>query len=118
MLDLPNHGASDWTDTIDYEQMSNIILEFLVEHDLEGATILGHSMGGKVAMTMALKQPELIGRLIVVDIAPVGYDHDNLSIITALENVDLTLIKIRSDADKQLIKSIPEKIMRSFLLQN
>ena len=118
MLDLPNHGASDWTEIIDYEQMSNIISEFLVEHHLEGTTILGHSMGGKVAMTMALRQPELIGRLIVVDIAPVAYDHDNLSIITALENVDLTSIKTRNDADKQLIKSIPEKIMRSFLLQN
>jgi pimeloyl-ACP methyl ester carboxylesterase len=118
MLDLPIHGASVWTDTIDYEQMYNIISEFLVEHDLKGATILGHSMGGKVAMTLALKQPELIGRLIVADIAPVKYNHDNLSIITALEDVDLNLIKIRSDADKQLIKSIPEQMMRSFLLQN
>ena len=118
MLDLPNHGASSWTDSINYEQLSNIISEFLVEHDLKGATILGHSMGGKVAMTMALKQPELIGRLIVADIAPVNYNHDNLSIITALEDVDLNLIKTRSDADKQLIKSIPEKMVRSFLLQN
>ena len=117
-LDLPNHGASSWIDYSAYEPISEIISEFMVEHELKGATILGHSMGGKIAMTMALKRPELIGRLIVADIAPVKYNHDNLSLLAALESVDLNLIKMRSDADKQLIKSIPEQMVRTFLLQN
>jgi pimeloyl-ACP methyl ester carboxylesterase len=117
-LDLPNHGASSWTDSVSYELLSKLISEFMVEHDLEGATVLGHSMGGKIAMTMALTQPELIKRLIVADIAPVEYNHDNLSVITALEDVDLSSIKTRNEVDKQLTKKIPEQTMRSFLLQN
>ena len=92
-LDLPNHGESSWMEEMSYEGLSSIIAEFLVKNDLKGATVLGHSMGGKVAMTMALTEPELIGRLIVVDIAPVEYDHDNLSIINALESIKLTLVK-------------------------
>ncbi len=117
-LDLPNHGASSWTDSVSYESLSRSILDFMVEYGLETATVLGHSMGGKVAMTMALTQPELIKRLIVADIAPVEYKHDNLSVITALEGVDLKSIKTRNDADKHLMKKIPEPMVRSFLLQN
>ena len=117
-LDLPNHGASSWTDSVSYELLSKIILEFMVEHDVEGATVLGHSIGGKIAMTMALTQPELIKRLIVADIAPVEYNRDSLPVITALENVDLTSIKTRNAADKYLMKHIPEQMLRSFLLQN
>jgi esterase len=75
-------------------------------------------MGGKVAMTLALTQPDLIKRLIVADIAPVEYHHDNFSVITALESVDLKSIKTRSDADKHLMEKISEPMMRLFLLQN
>ena len=117
-LDLPNHGASSWTDFVSYESLSQIISEFIVEHDLKGATVLGHSMGGKIAMTMALTEPELISRLIIADIAPVEYNHDNLSIIAALESINLSSVRSRSDADKLLMEKIPEQILRSFLLQN
>ena len=117
-LDLPNHGESSWMEEMSYEGLSSIIVEFLVKNNLKGATVLGHSMGGKVAMTMALTEPELIGRLIVVDIAPVEYDHDNLSIINALESINLTLVKTRSDADGYLKRNISDQILRSFLLQN
>jgi len=90
----------------------------MVENDLKGATVLGHSMGGKIAMTIALTEPELIGRLIIADIAPVKYNHDNLSIIVALESINLSSVTSRSDADKLLMEKIPEQILRSFLLQN
>ena len=69
-------------------------------------------------MTVALTKPELITQLIVVDIAPVKYNHNNLSIISALEAVDLKLVKNRNDADIQLKASIPDETMRGFLLQN
>jgi pimeloyl-ACP methyl ester carboxylesterase len=117
-LDLPNHGGSSWMEEMSYESLSGIIAEFMVENDLKGATVLGHSLGGKVAMNLALTEPELIGRLIVVDIAPVEYDHDNLSIINALESINLTMVKTRSDADGYLKRNITQQILRSFLLQN
>ena len=117
-LDLPNHGASSWTGSMSYELLSESISDFIVEHELKDATVLGHSMGGKVAMTLALTQPDLIKRLIVADIAPVEYNHDNLSVVTALEDVDLKSIKMRNDADKHLMRKISEPMMRSFLLQN
>ena len=117
-LDLPNHGASGWTNSVSYELLSKLILDFMSEHDLRDVTVLGHSMGGKIAMTMALSQSELIKRIIVADIAPVEYNHDNLAIITALEEMDLSSIRIRNDADKYLMRKIPEKMTRSFLLQN
>ena len=75
-------------------------------------------MGGKIAMTLALTEPELIGRLIIADIAPVNYTHDNLSIITALESLDLALVKNRGDADTKLREKIPHREIRAFLLQN
>ncbi|MEE3000583.1 MAG: alpha/beta fold hydrolase [Pseudomonadota bacterium] len=117
-LDLPNHGESSWSDSMSYDFLSEIISNFIVEHDLKGATVLGHSMGGKIAMTLALTEPELIDRLIIADIAPVNYTHDNLSIITALESLDLALVKNRGDADIELREKIPDREMRAFLLQN
>jgi esterase len=117
-VDLPNHGASEWTDVISYEGLAEATAAFLLQENLQGATILGHSMGGKTAMTLALTQPDLIGHLIVADIAPVPYDHDNLSIITALDTVDLSIVKTRDDAEAQLEPSISDRMMRAFLLQN
>ncbi len=117
-IDLPNHGSSGWTNCMSYDNLSRIISKFIVENNIEGATVLGHSLGGKLAMVITLTKPELVGRLIVVDIAPVKYDHDNLSVVKALECVDLSLVKTRGDADWYLKKNIRQQAMRSFLLQN
>ncbi|MBT3989952.1 MAG: alpha/beta fold hydrolase [Rhodospirillaceae bacterium] len=117
-VDLPNHGASSWTETITYEGLAQATANFLTEQGLQGAALLGHSMGGKTAMTMALKRPELISSLIVADIAPVPYDHDNLAVISALDAVDLTTVKVRDDAEAQLAEHISDRMMRAFLLQN
>ena len=117
-IDLPNHGSSGWTNCMSYGNLSRIISKFIVENNIEGATVLGHSLGGKLAMVIALTKPALVGRLIVADIAPVKYDHDNLSVVKALECVDLSLVKTRGDADWYLKKNIRQQAMRSFLLQN
>src|SRR3954464_348003 len=72
LLDLPNHGHSPWTDTVDYVDMAQMVAGELEAYD-EPVTLVGHSMGGKVAMQLALRRPELVRALVVVDIAPVEY---------------------------------------------
>ncbi len=74
-LDLRNHGASPWAETMDYGEMADDVRAFLARHGLAGATVMGHSMGGKTAMRLALEHGRDVGRLIVVDFAPVAYAH-------------------------------------------
>ena len=117
-VDLPNHGASYWTEMVSYEKMAEATAGFIVEKNLQGSALFGHSMGGKTAMTLALTKPDLIGKLIIADIAPVSYDHDNLAVISALCSVDLNAVKTRNDAEALLAETIPDRMMRGFLLQN
>ncbi len=117
-LDLPNHGDSPWTETTDYPAMAEAVSGYLQDQDLEGVTLVGHSMGGKVAMTLALTRPERLSRLVVVDIAPVTYDHANLSYVRAMQALDLTQVTRRAEADRQLQPVIADPGVRSFLLQN
>ncbi len=74
-VDLRNHGASPWAETMDYGEMAEDVRAFLARHGLAGATVMGHSMGGKTAMRLALEHGRDVGRLIVVDFAPVAYAH-------------------------------------------
>lgn len=117
-VDMPNHGDSPWVDEVTYELMAIAVSDFLALHHLEGAAILAHSMGGKAAMTLALTEPDMIGRLVVVDISPVTYDHSSLDTIQALEAIDLSQVKGRNDAHEQLSEHIADKSLREFLLQN
>ena len=80
--------------------------------------VLGHSMGGKAAMTLALTHPELVRRLIVADIAPVAYGHDQTQHIKTMRAVDLTQIKKRADATAQLARDIDDPILQSFFTQS
>lgn len=122
LVDLPNHGASYWTETFDYEQMADAVAtELTADFAGEGpVTVLGHSMGGKVAMVLALKHRELVSRLIVEDIAPV--DSGNFSefhhLLGSLLSLDLSTIERRRQADEALQDVIPSDQVRSFLLQN
>ncbi len=70
-LDLRNHGESEHSETMSYQDMADDVFQFISDHDLEEVSIVGHSMGGKVAMQMALGHPEIIKRLVIIDIAPV-----------------------------------------------
>lgn len=117
-LDLRNHGRSPHAKTMHYEEMVDDLLALLDREELLKTTLLGHSMGGKVAMLAALQQPKRIAQLIVVDIAPVQYRNDYGQIITALQDVDLTHVSRRADADVQLQPWIADMRLRSFLLQN
>ena len=82
------------------------------------AHVLGHSMGGKAAMVLALTRPERLNTLIVADIAPVGYGHTQTHLIDAMRQIDLTQVNTRGDADRQLSAFVQEEGVRAFLLQS
>ncbi|WP_172329725.1 alpha/beta fold hydrolase [Mangrovicoccus sp. HB161399] len=116
-VDQRNHGDSPWTDTHSYPDMAGDIAEAIAS--IGGrADVLGHSMGGKASMVLALTQPELVNRLIVADIAPVAYGHTQMQYVHAMRGVDLSKVETRGDADRQLQETVPELQIRAFLLQS
>ncbi len=111
-VDMRNHGSSPWFDGHSYADLAGDLAEVL-----EGpADVLGHSMGGKAAMVLALEKPSLVNRLIVADIAPVSYTHTQMGPIAAMRGVDLATIENRSDAKAQLGDLEPG--VDDFLLQS
>lgn len=116
-VDMRNHGASQWSNTNSYLDMAKDLAE-VVDANGGCADLIGHSMGGKAAMALALSQPEKLRRLIVADIAPVAYNRTQVQIIHALRNLDLSLVEKRSDADKLLGAEISDAGTRAFLLQS
>ncbi len=117
-LDLRNHGESPWTDSMNYAAMADDVHKTLVASAVQYPVVLGHSMGGKTAMALALESPIQLSALIVADIAPVAYQHDHEEFIDAMEGMDLSRVSRRSEADQQLAETIPETGIRQFLLQN
>lgn len=117
-LDQRNHGKSPHTDTMTYPEMADDVLAYMDAQGLDKASLLGHSMGGKVAMQVALKAPERVEQIIVADISPVTYKprHDN--VLAGLKSVDLENVQSRQDADKQLAEHVEEAGVRQFLLKN
>lgn len=122
LVDLPNHGRSGWTDEFSYVEMAE-----LVAADLAGGfaadgpiDLVGHSLGGKVAMVLALRHPELIRRLVIVDIAPAASNgvDDFVHLLGSLSALDLAALTSRGEADEQLAEDIPKASVRGFLLQN
>jgi pimeloyl-ACP methyl ester carboxylesterase len=113
-VDMRNHGDSPWSETHDYPAMAE---------DISGAIdgrwdVLGHSMGGKAAMVLALMHPEKVNRLVVADIAPVPYDHTQAHLVAAMKGLDLSALSTRSDADRALSATIEDAGVRAFLLQS
>ena len=117
-VDLPNHGSSPHADSFDYPSMASEVAGFLRDRDIAPASILGHSMGGKVAMFLAIEQPDLVDRLIVADMSPRSADAGHEHIIRALQSVNLEAVESRSDADDALATKIGSKPVRQFLLTN
>ncbi|CTQ33802.1 Esterase YbfF [Jannaschia rubra] len=113
-VDMRNHAGSDWADSHSYADLAEDLAEVIGDrpHD-----VLGHSMGGKAAMVLALTRPDILHRLIVADIAPVTYAHTQSHLIDALRAVDLSRVTRRSDAAEQL-GAVPDDGTRSFLLQS
>ncbi len=117
-LDLRNHGASPHVAGMAYTDMASDVLHTLGALDALPCGIVGHSMGGKVAMAAALMRPESVSRLVVADIAPVSYRHHNAGVAAALQALDLSPELDRRSADLALAGAVPDKAVRAFLLQN
>ena len=117
-VDLRNHGGSPWAATMDYREMAEDVRTTPHGRGYERFALLGHSMGGKVAMIAALEHSAAVERLIVADIAPVPYAPHHLGHVRAMRELDLAPIKRRSDADAALAPAVPDPAERAFLLQN
>ena len=118
LLDQRNHGQSPHSTEFTYEAMADDLYEFVKDHHLERPDVLGHSMGGKTAMTFAAKYPEHIGKLIVVDIAPKYYPVHHQQILAGLFNIKLDELKSRGAADEALSQFVSTLTTRQFLLKN
>lgn len=113
-IDLRNHGTAPWSDEHNYFEMAKDVIETFSE--FEQIDLMGHSMGGKAAMMVALLKPNFIRKLLIADIAPVNYTHDHDGLIDGMLALDLTSISNRREADVALSKTIPESGVRAFLL--
>ena len=118
IIDLRNHGRSFHANQHNYELMSEDLLSYLNAYNLDEVNLIGHSMGGKVAMTFACMYPERVEKLVVVDIAPKYYPPHHQEILSALNAVEQAKIKSRKDADQILSQYFSESTMRQFLLKN
>ncbi len=116
--DLRNHGQSPHDPDISYRAMVGDLLGLFDAQHINAATLVGHSMGGKVSMHLALNYPQRVSALAVVDMSPVSYPHDFDNILAGFDAVDLQLVKNRSEADAQMATQIHARGIRAFLLQN
>lgn len=120
LVDLPNHGKSAWSEDPSYEAVADTVADWL-SRTYDGAShLVGHSMGGKVAMVLALRHPELVEKLVVADISPAvsegagEFEH----LLDSLARIDLDSIERRGEADEQLAQWVDDERVRGFLLQN
>lgn len=120
LIDMPNHGRSGTTADFDYTEHAAIVADHLLSITDEPWRLVGHSMGGKIAMMVALTRPELIERLCVVDMSPVTYARSTEihAYAQAMQKLDLTTLTSRADADELLRAVVPTESIRGFLLQN
>ena len=121
-FDLRNHGASPWHDAMDYAAMAEDVRDAMRARGHRRYALIGHSMGGKVAMVLALSNPDAVARLIVVDIAPLAgpaaFMPPVLALIRAMRELDLDAITRRRDADDALAATVPDPGTRAFMLQS
>ena len=120
-VDLRNHGDSPHTERLDYQVMAEDVRQLIERLGLDSCSIIGHSMGGKVAMQLALSYPDLLERMVVVDIAPVAYPEgadNHINVLAAMDAVKIDEVKSRTEAEVTLKEFIPEEAIRKFILTN
>ena len=116
--DLRNHGQSFHAESMSYTEMAEDVLELIKINSLDNVSLIGHSMGGKVAMINALLHSHVIDKLAVLDIAPVSYEHRYGKLFQAMQNLPLDQIKNRNEAEEILNDQINDLFLTQFLLQN
>lgn len=117
-VDLRNHGRSPWAPTMTYPEMADDLETFCTGREAAPAVMIGHSAGGKVAMTLALRHPHLVEALVVVDIAPVRYTHSFAAEVAAMRAVDLSRLQRRAQVEAALGEHLDDKALCRFLAQN
>lgn len=118
LLDMRNHGKSDHSNEFSYDIMCDDLTDYLDQNNINKAIILGHSMGGKVAMLFSVLHPKRVSKLIVGDIGPMAYKPHHQEIIHALQSLKLDNIKSRGEAEKQFSTYIDDLDTRQFLLKS
>ena len=126
MLDQRNHGRSPFADSHTYNDLRDDLVEFFEQHKIEKATLLGHSMGGKIAMWFAADFPEKVEKLVIADIAPKDYlllkDNSQFylhqNILLAMQEIDFSTITSRKDIDDFMAEKLDDSRIRQFLLKN
>lgn len=117
-IDLRNHGRSPHSEEFSISVMADDILQVMQELDIPNCLLLGHSMGGKIAMHLALNHPEQVSKLLVADIAPRAYHRGHDDVFDALFAVDLPNLKTRKEAEEAMLPFVPDFGVRQFLLKN
>ena len=117
-LDMRNHGESPHSSEMTYPDMAADIAYFIEQNQLGPCTIIGHSMGGKASMMLALTRPELVERLLVLDIAPVTYDHDYSDYVNTMKDIDLSEVSKRGDVEPIIADVVNNPAIQAFLMQN
>lgn len=118
LLDLRNHGKSPHTDSHTIEDMVDDLVGFIHDHNLDQPVLLGHSMGGKVVMEMALSHPELVGGVIIVDISPRAYERGHDYIFEGIRSLDMDQISSRQEIEEILSQSIKNLSEVLFMSKN
>lgn len=117
-VDLPDHGKSFKTKKFDFNSYANYLIDLLSNLHIQQTHIIGHSLGGKIAMRMALDQSELIQKLVIADIAPVRYPTRHQAVLSGLRAVDLQITQDRNHANQQMAQYVIEPGVRQFLLKS
>jgi esterase len=117
-VDLRNHGASPWADSMPYAEMAGDVLRVIEREGLQQPIVMGHSMGGKTAMALALLHPKAVSRLILVDIAPVAYADRLSPFAEAMRSIDMLAAGSRSEIQQRLATAVPDASVVPFLMQN
>ena len=118
LIDQRNHGHSPHANEFSYLHLSNDLHQYITDNQLNDVIIIGHSLGGKTAMHFAVSFPELIHKLIIVDISPRFYPIHHDKIIEGLKILDFSILKSRSQVDGVLSKYIKDSDVRQFLLKS
>jgi pimeloyl-ACP methyl ester carboxylesterase len=118
LIDLPNHGRSPWLERFDLSVVVDRLYEFLTDHWMYEIRLVGHSLGAKIAMKFALRYPDMVDQLVLVDMGPQAYQHGHEDIFKALLSLDVQNISSRSEANEQLSRLIRDEGTRLFLLKN
>jgi pimeloyl-ACP methyl ester carboxylesterase len=117
-VDQRNHGQSPHSEDFDYQSMVSDLEEFIGENQIHDPVVIGHSMGGKIAMNFALAHQEKLSKLIVVDISPRAYNLEHYTIAEGLKAIPIESLSSRTEADEILSHHVPEPDVRQFLLKN